>query len=122
MLIVFDTSTGEILDNTGTNSVWPEGPPDDLAYVNTDAQGIDHDSLGLLRLHDVDDADLVAQALTHEAHVDPATGDLVIGDEFTPEPPPDVPAAPTVEEQLAALRAEVDALALDALLREMGLI
>lgn len=69
MLIVYRTITGEVLDSTGTNSAWPLGPPDELAYRNTDAAGIDQAGLALLRLHDLDDADLVALAMTRQVRV-----------------------------------------------------
>ena len=87
MLIVYAPKTGEVLDNTGTNSAWPEGPPDDLAFVNTDKRGIDRTNLSLLRLHDKDDADLIAQVMTH-AHI-VTDGEVVIGEPHpAPEPPP----------------------------------
>ena len=78
MLIVYDTTTGEVLDNTGTNSAMPQGPNEPLAYVNTDARGIARDSLALLRLHDEDAHDLVQAVLRNYAHVDPDTRALVI--------------------------------------------
>lgn len=78
MLIIYATETGEVLDNTGTNSVLPAGPADELAYVNTDARGIDRATVTLLRLHDDDDHDLVQQALHNYCHVDTTTGTLVV--------------------------------------------
>ncbi|MFA9432897.1 MULTISPECIES: hypothetical protein [unclassified Egicoccus] len=104
MLIVYRIDTGEIVDNTGTNSRWPEGPPDDLAFVNTDAAGIDRDGLALLRLHDRDDAELVQQALTHQIIVQ--DGQLVIGYPH-PEPDPVEPEPDPVMERLEALEVEV---------------
>lgn len=71
MLLIYDLTTGEILDNTGTNSGMPEGPEDESAiYVNVDNRGIPRDSVGLLRLHDEEDADLVAQVMGNLAHVE----------------------------------------------------
>lgn len=90
MLIVFDTATGEILDNTGTSTMWPDGPPDEFAYVNTDARGVGRARLGLLRLNDIGDAALVARVLAHECNV--VDGRVVIGE---PHPVPD--PSPVVE-------------------------
>ena len=87
-----------MVDNTGTSSAWPTGPPDDRAYVNTDARGIDRATLGLLRLHDVDDAATVEAVLSNEAHVDVAADPpaVVIGRPRPPAlaetEPPDDPA------------------------------
>ena len=78
MLIVYDPDTGSVLDNTGTNSAWVTGPPEDRAYVNTDKRGYDRESLALLRLHDVDDADQVEEILASRYHVDPDSGEVVI--------------------------------------------
>jgi hypothetical protein len=78
MLIAYDTTTGEVLDNTGTNTAMPTGPQDDLAYVNTDARGIDRAGVGLLRLHDVDDQAAVQEVTRNYHHVDTATETVVI--------------------------------------------
>lgn len=94
MLIVYRTDTGEVVDNTGTNSRNPTGPPDARAYVNTDRRGFYRDQLGLLRLHDREDADLVQQVFTHEVSIDTATGGVVIGDPL-PEPEPPSPSPDT---------------------------
>lgn len=83
MLIVYNRATGEVVDNSGTNSLMPAGPPDDAAFVNTDARKHARAGLALLRLHDVDEADLVAKVLTHEHHV---KGGKVVLD--GPRPPP----------------------------------
>lgn len=78
MLIVYDLGTGEIIENTGTNSGQPNGPEDDFVFVNTDNRGIPRESLGVLRLHDEDDAELVGQVMAHFAHVDVNTNQIVI--------------------------------------------
>lgn len=111
MLIVYRTATGEIVDNHGTNSAWPEGPPDEMAYINTDAAGIDRTELSLLRLHDNADADLVVKALTHQTTVQ--NGELTVGDP-RPVPQPVTPG-PTTEERLAAMEDALDTIALDLL-------
>lgn len=120
MLIVYDRTTGDVLDNTGTSSALPEGPPDEDAYVNTDARGIARDRVALLRLHDEADAELVDQLLTHEHRVDvEAAEPTVVVEQPRPAPPPPPPprdwpaelrAASTVE-QLRNLLAEHPAFA-----------
>lgn len=105
MLLVYDKTTGSVLDNAGTSSAYPSGPPEDLAFLNTDARGIDRARLALLRLHDGDDADLVAQILTNRHHVDPKTGRVVIDGPY-PQPAPGEPE-PTLLDRLAAIEAEV---------------
>jgi hypothetical protein len=78
MLIAYDTTTGEVLDNTGTNTAMLTGPQGDLAYVNTDARGIDRTTVGLLRLHDVDDQTQVQEVTRNYHHVDTTTETVVI--------------------------------------------
>ena len=75
MLIVYDLTSGEVLLNTGTNSAMPLGPSDEWAYDHIDAA---RDTVGLLRLRDIDDADLVEQVLTNRNHVDPTSGHVII--------------------------------------------
>lgn len=87
MLLVYRRTTGEVLDNTGTSSAFPDGPPDDQAYVNTDARGHQRTDLALLRLHDTDDAEQVQLALTRRVKV--KDGTLVdLGPLPTPPPRP----------------------------------
>lgn len=78
MLIIYNETTGEVEDNTGTNNAMPLGPTGESVYANTDARGLSRAALSFLRLHDVEDATQVAAALTNMHHVDPATGALVI--------------------------------------------
>lgn len=92
MLIVYDKTTGEVIDNTGTSSRWPEGPPDEHAYANVpEARRTD---AALLRLHDNDQAELVRQLLEHHHHVDLDTGEVVVD---APLPPPEPIANPDDE-------------------------
>lgn len=113
MLLIYDLTTGAVLDNTGTNSAWPEGPPDDLALVNLPDRT--PDDVGLLRLHDIDDAELVNRVLTNRHHVDLATGEVVIdGPYLEPQPPAPDPTSP--EYRLAAVENAVDTLILDSLM------
>jgi hypothetical protein len=73
MLLIYRQATGEVIDNSGTNSMYPEGVPDDMAWGGRDRSG-----LALLRLHDGRDAALVKSALTHKTTV--KNGQVVIGD------------------------------------------
>lgn len=106
MLIVYDTSTGVIVDNTGTSSAWPEGPPEELAYRNTDARGLDRTGLGLLRLHDARDAELIAAMAGHACAVQ--AGAVVIGDPLPPPPPAPDPVADPVAEATEAFVSAVE--------------
>lgn len=103
MLIVYDRTTGEVLDNSGTNSAMPYGPPENLALVNVPEQR--RHAARLLRLHDNDDADLVTQVLANRHHVDPKTGRVVL-DGPHPEPEP-VEPEPSMRDRLAALEDEL---------------
>jgi hypothetical protein len=122
MLILYKKSTGEVLDNSGTSSLWPEGPPipeepdapevapiegetkaelaarraaaheelldpyraeleEALArvYVNTDRAGLDRKKIGLLRLHDERDAQVIASITGPVSYkVDPKTKTVVV--------------------------------------------
>lgn len=101
MLIIYDKTTGQVVENTGTSSSWPEGPPDELAWVNVDAAGKDRTNLRLLRLHDTDAAQVINQMRTNLYHVDPTTKQVVI-DAQRPDPAP-TSTPPTIDERLTAL-------------------
>jgi len=88
MLIAYDDA-GTVFWNSGTNTAYPEGPPDEAVVLS-----VGRDDLSILRLHDTDDAELVQAALTHDVTV--RDGKLVIGEPIaapSPEPEP----VPTVE-------------------------
>jgi hypothetical protein len=103
MLIIYKRATGEVVENTGTNSALPEGPLGDGAYRNTDARGIARGGLALLRLHDERDRTTVEKTFTHAYHVE--KGKVVFdGQRPAPEPPPPAP------DPLAELTARVEAL------------
>ncbi len=103
MLIIYRIDTGKVVDNTGTNSAAPTGPPDDVAFVNTDRREIPRRILDTVRLDDADDADLVERILTHQHHVDPATGEVVLD---APYPTPvKEPEPASIEDRLAVLAA-----------------
>lgn len=79
MFIIYREATGEVVENSGTNSLFPQGVPDELAWGGRDRTG-----LALLRLHDEDDAELVRATFTHRVTV--TDGQLVVGE---PLPAPD---------------------------------
>lgn len=129
MLLVYELSSGDVLDNSGTNSMWPEGPPDDLALVNL--PDVDPATVGLLRLHDINDADLVQQILAQRHHVDPASGQVVLDGPYDTPPEPDpvpedpdlaleerVRSATTVNQLKAALLGDGSTVAVAARVKE----
>lgn len=75
MLIVFDLTTGEVLGHSGTNTSHPLGP---------DNLGGDYENSGEVRLHDLDDAALVARILASRFHIDPDSHAVVIDEEYDP--------------------------------------
>lgn len=98
MIVIYRPSTGEIVDNTGTNSLWPYGFDDEeLAWLNIP----DRTGLRLLRLHDVDDASAVAAVLRGAARV--MDREIVIDDAAPTEPTPTPPSTPSVEELIARI-------------------
>lgn len=101
MLILYDTNTGAVLDNTGINTALPEGPEGDSAYINTDARGIPRSNIGMVRLHDEHDADLAQRVLTHQVTID--GGQVVVGAPIPkPEPTPEVVTGRTLRDRAAA--------------------
>lgn len=106
MLLAFDKTSGKVLWNSGTNSAYPDGPPDEVAYNATNTL------VGLLRLNDTRDAKLVAMVMTQPASV--VNGQVVIGstayepsddDDNNPETPP-----LTLDERLARMQDQIDLL------------
>jgi hypothetical protein len=150
MLIVYRIADGVIVDNQGTCSAWPEGPPmpDELVDPPAPVRGDDEeddawqarldghaDELAALAderdrrgellerlltanlpdgldVGDVahvcipDDSDLAAQLLTHAAHVDVDTGEVIVGAEL---PPPPEPGPSSRDLALADVAAAADA-------------
>jgi hypothetical protein len=82
MLLIYRVATGEVVENQGTNSLFPEGVPDAMAWGNRDRTG-----LALLRLDDNRHAALVQQVLTHQVTV--KDGKVIIGDPLVVTPAPD---------------------------------
>jgi hypothetical protein len=107
MLLAFDKSTGRVVWNSGTNSAYPDGPPDEVAYQATNV------SVGLFRLNDRTDADTVARIFTNDASI--KNGQVVIGGSaYTPVPPTDGGAEPEppkgLDETLSGLQQQIDLL------------
>lgn len=119
MLITYRLSDGTVVDSSGTNGAVPDGPPDEAGFLNTDARGIDRADLGLLRLHDNDDAEQVALAFSRSVRVE--AGRLVdVGPMPEPSADPAQVRARVLREQaraatsIVALRAVVVGLLDDA--------
>lgn len=72
MLIAYDPDTGALLGTTGTNSRYPAGPPDPDRWLAS----LGHPQLATLRVHDLEDAELVARVRDSFCHV--ADGQLVV--------------------------------------------
>ena len=101
MLIGYDPASGEVVWNSGTNTAYPYGPPDDVVQELTG-----RDDLALLRLHDEDDAELVQTTFTH--HVLVVDGELTVGDELPgPDPAPE-PSPPVTREEFQAQQDALD--------------
>jgi len=104
MLIVYDRVTGEVYDNTGTNSASPDGPPDKSAYMNTDQLGKNRGDLRLLRFNDDTDSELVRLLLTNKHRVDVKTKTVVIEGPYVEDPPtPEPVVEDTMTERIQAL-------------------
>lgn len=106
MLLAFDKTSGKVLWNSGTNSAYPDGPPDQVAYNATNTL------VGLLRLNDIRDANLVNMVMTQPATV--VDGQIVIGtvayppsddDDNNPDTPP-----LSLDERLARMQGQIDLL------------
>lgn len=107
MLLAYDKATGKVLWNSGTNSAYPDGPPDQVAYQATNT------SVGLFRLNDQADADTVARIFTNDASI--KNGQVVIGNTaYTPKSPTEGGAQPEpakgLEETLNGLQQQIDML------------
>jgi hypothetical protein len=106
MLLAYDKGTGRVLWNSGTNSAYPDGPPDFVAYNATNTL------VGLLRLNDKADAKLVAMVMSSPAVV--KDGQVVIGGApYTPSDDDDNnPVTPplTLDERLSRIQSQIDQL------------
>jgi hypothetical protein len=100
MLLIFRKDTGEIVDNSGTNSIWPEGPPDELAWRNV--EGLDRKTLDILRLHDEEDSDKIDLIFNNKVNVDPKTKKILVVGPLPPSPPI-LDDSPSIEERLSNL-------------------
>lgn len=108
MLIVYRISDGKVLNGHNTNDAYPEGVAEvELANVIS-AYG--PDDYGTLSLHDIDDADLVAQTLTLEYWVE--DGQVVFGEPRQTEPMgPQPTPPPTTDELLQIILGQAEAIA-----------
>lgn len=86
MLLAHDDA-GTVVFLLGTNSLHPDGPPDEALPAMFAEVGVD--PVGWVRLHDEDDENLVQEVLRRGATV--RAGKVVLGD----EPPTVEPAPPT---------------------------
>lgn len=98
MLIVFDRSTGEVLDNTGQSAWLNADLPADVVerIVTANLRDVARSQVDYIH---VADPDLQRQLLTHQHTVDPASGQVVVGD---PHPDPEPDDTPTLDDELAA--------------------
>lgn len=116
MLLAYDKTSGKVLWNSGTNSAYPDGPPDEVAYQATNTL------VGILRLNDTRDADLVALVMSKPASV--VKGQVVIGttayqpsddDDGNPDTPPLI-----LDERLSRMQGEIDQLRELVMLSTLG--
>jgi hypothetical protein len=114
MLIVFRTDTGAVVENTGTNSSWPEGPPEHLILdrLSEELRG----KVSWIRLHDVDDSELIEDIFNHHHHVDPETFKVVIDEPIEFE---ELPIPPSVTDRFEAFLEELDAIGSNATIAEL---
>ncbi|WP_144511620.1 hypothetical protein [Bacillus sp. FJAT-22090] len=88
MLIVYKVSSGEVVENMGTNSLFPNGIPDEKSVIQYAVQnfgGIASD-YKVFRLHDVEDSEQVAKTFTHEYTI---KNDRVVFGSLKPIPDPE---------------------------------
>lgn len=87
MLIVFSKETGEVINNSGTNSLYPLGPENESEILEDVISrfGGQQTDYGVLRLHDLDQADIVSKTFTHEFTVQ--NGKIIFGAERIIEEP-----------------------------------
>jgi hypothetical protein len=92
MHIIYNKADGLVKLTSATNSIFPNGLPDislDMKNV-IDLHGRTESDYDVLRLHDFEDAEVVAKTFTHEYTVQ--NGEIVFGElKSIPEPEPQPP-------------------------------
>lgn len=99
MLIIYNKNTGEVVEGSVTNSMFPLGIPDASRVIENVVErfGGTSEDYAEFRLHDVEDAETINLIFTHEYRIE--NNEIVFGDEkVIPEPEPQ---PPSIEEQLA---------------------
>lgn len=98
MFVIYDTRTGEILDNTGTaewlNADLDEGTVERIVTANLG--DVPRDQVDFVH---VTNPDLQQRLLTHAHTVDPASGEVIVG---APHPEPAAEPASDPDADLAA--------------------
>lgn len=116
MLIIYKKTTGEIVENQGTNSMFPNGVEDVTNIVSTIIKrlGGTENEYEVLRLHDEYDKVIVEKTFTHEYSV--LNNQIVFGGlrpvpEFVPQPPTEIEILKQENEMLQASVMELSAYA-----------
>lgn len=118
MLQIYRIATGEVVDGGSTNQLFPEGAPDPSPMIQNviELYGGTKDDYGILRLHDVEDAEIVDKIFTHEYTIQ--DGQVIFGDRkpiLVPEPKP-----PSEIEKLRIETAQANAEMFEMLLMMTG--
>ncbi len=93
MLIIYNKTTGQVVSNQGTNSLFPLGVENIQNILNyvVDQYGGNSSDYDSARLHDIEDADIVSKTFTHEYTVQ--NDEIVFGvEKVFPEPEPQQPS------------------------------
>lgn len=104
MLIIYRKSDGVVVDNQGTNSLYPLGIPEATILIDYIAKknGGNIEDYEVLRLHDIDDIEIVNKTFTHEYSIQ--DGQIVFGEEIPiPEPEPQPPSEVEILQQENAM-------------------
>lgn len=106
MLIVYNIQSGEIVENHGTNSAFPNGRQDEeqVKIETVSKFGGTAADYGLFRLHDTEENQLIQKVYTH--HYTIQNGKIVFGDEKPIQEPE--PQLPTETEVLNDYIVDVD--------------
>lgn len=104
MLIVYSKADGKIIENTGKNEAFPLGIPETSSLLEhiASTNGGTPDDYGIIRLHDIEEKDIVEKTFTNLYSVE--KGQLVFGGLIPVQEPE--PQPPTAEEKIALLEEE----------------